>query len=94
LVFLRLVAAHVRAPETWFLKTALNLTRSLETPHRIRQAFAKAVPAGFDIVEGDKSGRLRLNPAGVVGAVDWKALEHHANDAIKKLAKERGGRST
>ncbi len=93
LVFLRLVAAHVRAPEGWVSKLALNMARSPETPHRIRQAFAKAVPAGFDIVEGDKSGRLRLNPAVVVGSVDWRALENHANDAIKKLAKECSGRA-
>jgi DNA-binding response OmpR family regulator len=88
LVFLRLVAARDRAPDAWVAKQDLKIARNPEMPHRLRLAFATTVPAGFLIVEGDKSGRLRLNPAVVVGSVDWKALESHANEAIKKLAKE------
>jgi len=88
LVFLRLVAAHLRGPDGWMSKAALGIARNPAMPSRLRQEFAGSVPAGFHIVETDKSGRLRLNPAVVVGKVDWAALERHADDAVRKLAKE------
>ena len=73
-------------------KAALGIARNPAMPSRLRQAFDGSVPAGFHIVETDKSGRLRLNPAVVVGKVDWAALERHADEAVVKVAKERVAR--
>jgi DNA-binding response OmpR family regulator len=88
LVLLRLAAVHARAPGRYVDKTALGIARSPETPSRIRQAFAGLVPAGFDVLEGDKKGSFRLNPAVVLAPIDWAALEEHPHDGVRKLAKE------
>jgi CheY-like chemotaxis protein len=92
LVFLRLVAAHLRGPDGWVTKAAAGIARNPAMPSRLRQELGASVPAGFHIVETDKLGRLRLNPNVVVKKVDWAALERHADDAVQKLAREMGSR--
>lgn len=62
------------------------MTRDRWVASRIRDAFKGAVPEGFEIVEGDRNGRFRLNPAVVIERVEWGELAKHPEGAVGKIA--------
>jgi CheY-like chemotaxis protein len=90
-VVLRLAASHARDAEAWTTKTSLGIARSPHIPSRIRTALASYVPRDFNILEADKSGNLRLNPAVEIGRIEWALLEQHTDETIRKIAKENVG---
>ena len=85
-VLLRLVAVHERAAGTWTSRVAMGIVQRDMTT-RVREAFEGVLPEGFELVESDRRGNFRLNPA-VVGRVEWGALEGHPDPGVGKVVAE------
>jgi DNA-binding response OmpR family regulator len=87
-VLLHLVAVHKRAAGLWEARDALGFGRSRNAPSRVREAFDGLVPEDFEVIEGDRRGQFRLNPAIVVEPVAWDALLSHPDVEVRKIAAE------
>jgi hypothetical protein len=87
-VFLHFVAAHLKANGAWSSAVKMGMGRNKWMPTRIRAAFGGIVPEGFTLIEADRAGNFRLNPAVVIERVDWAALAEHPEPSVRKLASE------
>ncbi len=87
-VFLHMVAAHLRDPEAWTSAAKLGMARNDKATTRIRAALKELLPAEFEIVETQKTVGFRLNPGVVIARVDWEALAGHGQAAVRKIAGE------
>jgi hypothetical protein len=92
LVFVRYLVFFLRSPGSWATKSDLGIANSGWMTSRVRCAFKKAVPAGFQLIESDGRERFRLNPEVVVAQADWAALDEHPEPAVRTAAAQRGGR--
>jgi hypothetical protein len=54
----------------------------------IREAFASLVPAGFDVLEGERRGNFRRSPDVVVEAIDGDALAAHPDAGVQRMTVE------
>jgi CheY-like chemotaxis protein len=92
----RCVAARSRGIDSWSTRDALGLPSRGNGTTRIRNAFEPLVPKGFEVVESDLRGNLRLNPAIVVERLDLDALALHPDPGVVRIAveqrKNRGAR--
>ncbi len=87
ILLLRLIDAHLRTPGAWSTRQELGIGRSPEIPSRIREAFEGVFPEGFELMESDRAGKLRLNPEVGIGRIDWKALAGHPNAGVQRVAR-------
>jgi CheY-like chemotaxis protein len=88
-VLLRCLVARERSPEAWSSREALGIARSRNATTYIREAFDGLVPDGFQAIEGDRRGNVRLNPEIVVERVDWDVLAEHPDPSVARVALER-----
>jgi hypothetical protein len=88
-VILRGIVAHERSPEAWSSRDALGIGTSRNATTRVREPFDGLVPAGFQVIESDGRGSLRLNPQIVLESVDWDALTQHPDPDVARVALER-----
>ena len=86
--FLRLVAAHFLKPGSYSGRRELGIARSQEIPTRIREACGTALPPGFNIIESDTDGRVRLNPGVTLGDIAWKTLAELGPEEIREIASD------
>jgi CheY-like chemotaxis protein len=93
---LRCIVARDRGLDVWTARAALGVGESRAETTRLREPFEGLAPAGFDVIETDRRGSLRLNPAVVVERVDWDVLFEHPDPGVARVASERrkrqGGR--
>ena len=87
-VFLNMVCAHLKSPGAWTSAAKLGMARNDKAASRIRAALKGLVPAGFEIVETQKTVGFRLNPAVVVEGVEWGALREHGQAGVRRVAGE------
>ena len=87
-VFLNLVANHLRSKEAWGSAAKLGMARNDKAATRIRAAMKGMLPAGFVIVETQKTVGFRLNPVVVIERVEWGALRDHGQAGVRKVAGE------
>jgi len=90
-VLLKLAAVHQRAPDVWSSREALGLIGNRYTVTRLRESLAVALPEGFEMIEGDRRGLFRLNPAVVVERVAWEVLKEHPEARVRKVVERRKG---
>ncbi len=89
LVVLRCAAARERSPEAWSSREALGIAASRNATTYVREAFAGFVAEGFQVIESDGRGSLRLNPRIVVERIDWDVLAEHPDPGVARVAIER-----
>jgi DNA-binding response OmpR family regulator len=87
LLLMRLVAEHFGDPKKWIPREDLDLDKGSVLPGRLRAQLRDALPEGYELIQCDKGGRYRLNPA-VAVTVAWAAFSDHAVDAVKRIARE------
>jgi DNA-binding response OmpR family regulator len=85
----RLVANHLRAPDTYMTRAELGIGDQRHLVTDLHKALKDAIPHRYKVVEGDRQRRYRLNPEVLVEHVDWAKLgETHPDEAVKRLARE------
>jgi CheY-like chemotaxis protein len=87
-ILLRCAVAHLRSAGTWTGRDALGIGSSRSATTQIRQTFDGLVPEGFEVLEGDGRGSVRLNPAIVLEPVDFEALAKHPDPAVARIAQD------
>jgi hypothetical protein len=89
IVVLRRMVAREREAGGWSSRDALGIGANRAATTLIRETFANLVPAGFEVLEGDRRGNFRLSPDVVVEAIDWDALAAHPDAGVQRVAVER-----
>jgi len=90
-VLLKLVVVRERSADAWSTREALGLVGNRYTTSRLRASLAPALPEGFEMIEGDRRGLFRLNPAVVVERVAWEVLREHPEGRVRKVVERRKG---
>ncbi len=94
-VVLRGLVARERSAEGWSSREAMGIGRSRNATTYIRKTFEGLAPDGFEVIESDGHGNVRLNPEIVVERVGWDALSEHPDPGVVRIAleqkKRRGG---
>ena len=85
---LRLTVGALKSRDVWWEREQLGIGRARKVVSRARLALKPFEPAGFEIVETDRRGGTRINPAVEIGAILWDRLLVHPSDAIRKVAQE------
>jgi hypothetical protein len=88
-ILLRCIVARDRSLEAWSSRDALGIGESRSATTQLRQAFEGLVPPGFEVLEGDRRGSFRLNPAVIVESVDFDALAEHPDPGVVRVVQER-----
>jgi CheY-like chemotaxis protein len=85
-ILLCLVDAHERPEHEWSDRDALGIGGSREMISRVRATFRGLSPRGFDPIQTDRSGRVRLHPAVCLGDIGWDVREQHPHGGVRKVA--------
>ena len=88
-ILLRCIVARDRSLEAWSSRVALGIGESRSATTQLRQTFEGLVPPDFEVLQGDRRGNFRLNPAVVVEAVDFDALAEHPDPGVVRVVQER-----
>ena len=88
LFLLRLVAAHVRAPESWSTREQLGIGEQRHLVADVNAAAVKGSALGAKLVVGDGMRRFQLIPSVVVERVEWEKLLSHPDVGVQRVAKE------
>jgi len=87
---LNLVAGRARAEAGWVHKNDLGAKaeQGWKGISRLKDELRGQLPQKLELVENDKSGSYRLNPAVTVAAIDFAGLATHWDSRVARLAAE------
>jgi CheY-like chemotaxis protein len=88
-IVLRAIVAREQTKDGWSSADALGIGANRAATTHVREPFKGLVPAGFNVLQGDRHGSFRLNPLVFVVNVDWGALEKHPDPAVHRIVVER-----
>jgi hypothetical protein len=92
IVVLRRMVAREREAGGWSSRDALGIGADRDATPLIHETLANVLPAGFDMLEGDRRASFRLRRDVIVEAIHRDALAAHTDACVQRVAVERRNR--
>ena len=76
-----------KTPNPWTSGDRLGADKMNAPGWHVNRAFDGIVPDGFDVVQNDGKKQFALNPAVVIGRIDWSSVAAHPHETVKAIAR-------
>jgi len=76
-----------KTPNRWTSGDKLGADKINAPSWHVNRAFDGIVPEGFDVVQNDGKRQFALNPAIVIGRIDWSSVAAHPHEVVKAIAR-------